>query len=86
MKTLCTNAFLSRQENETELCLYTYDLPEELLNSARKTFSYEDTQSEMLDMEVYKASEPGNLELRFFDSLVRTYRQYKEIYKRKNNI
>ena len=81
MKTLCTNAFLSRQENETELCLYTYDLPEELLNSARKTFSYEDTQSEMLDMEVYKASEPGNLELRFFDSLVRTYRQYKEIYK-----
>lgn len=80
MKTLCTNAFLRCRSEEDELCLYTYDLPEELLNGLYKPAVYDDSPNEMMDMELYRISEPGDLEIHFFNSLIRIYRQHKETY------
>lgn len=77
LKTLCTNAFFTQQPEGSELNLFVYHLPDEILSKAQSGSKYEDGKEEMVDINFYKMSEPSDFTIRFFDGLIGIYNNYR---------
>lgn len=78
VKTLCANAFLTRQAGCPELRLFLYDLPEEILNGMQKNIPAESAADEMIDIDDYQLSESVDHTMAFFDGLINIYKKYRE--------
>lgn len=77
MKTMCTNAFLTQQEDPSTLRLYLYNLPEEVLNKLQKATCYEDGQGEMIDLDAHRLPEDHDFTVNFFSRLLDLYGEFR---------